>query len=479
MTRKKGVDSAKDSQHGSNNGEFLPLSVSELETAKLALVKIVQREWFQDDIHNISKFGAVNRRSPILKLNPFLDANGILRVGGRLRHANLSYNAKHPILIPAQHRLTRLIIIHEHCRLFHAGAQLTLASIRQEFWPCSARNLVRHVINTCVICFRNSPKLSTTLMGDLPEARVKGGTRPFEACGIDYAGSVYYKEGQRKNSRSIKCFIAIFVCFTTKAVHLELSSDLTSDAFLNILKRFIARRGRPNHIYSDNGLNFVGAERELRELFNHKEAKQQIIDNMANEHIQWHFISPRAPHMGGLWEAAVKAVKFHLIRIAGEASLRHEELNTLLVQIEAILNSRPLTPLSADPNDFSVLTAGHFLIGCPLIAYPEPTITDLNINRLDRWQRVEQLRQQFWLRWTKEYLHVCQQRSKWNTITNPIQIGQLVILKEDNLPPLSWKLGRIKEVYPGQDGIIRTALIHTARSDYKRPITKLCVLPIN
>ncbi|XP_018371751.1 PREDICTED: uncharacterized protein LOC108766752 [Trachymyrmex cornetzi] len=347
MTRKKGVDSAKASQHGSNNGEFLPLSVSELEAAKLALVKIVQREWFQDDIRHISKFG---------------------------------------------------------------GAQ-TLASIRQEFWPCSARNLIRHVINTCVICFRNSPKLSTTLMGDLPEARVKGGTRPFEACGIDYA------------------------------VHLELSSDLTSDAFLNILKRFIARRGRPNHIYSDNGLNFVGAERELRELFNHKEAKQQIIDNMANEHIQWHFISPRAPHMGGLWEAAVKAVKFHLIRIAGEASLRHEELNTLLVQIEAILNSRPLTPLSADPNNFSVLTAGYFLIGCPLIAYPEPTITDLNINRLDRWQRVEQLRQQFWLRWTKEYLHVCQQRSKWNTITNPMQIGQLVIVKEDNLPPLSWKLG--------------------------------------
>lgn len=114
-------------------------------------------------------------------------------------------------------------------------------------------------------------------MGDLPEARVKGGSRPFETCGTDYAGPVYYKEGQRKNSRSIKCFIAIFVCFTTKAIHLELSNDLTSAAFLNVLKRFIARRGRPSHIYSDNGLNFVGAERELKALFNHKEANQQII----------------------------------------------------------------------------------------------------------------------------------------------------------------------------------------------------------
>ncbi|XP_018404424.1 PREDICTED: uncharacterized protein LOC108781050 [Cyphomyrmex costatus] len=411
MIRKKGVDSVETSQYCDNDRKFRPLSVSELEAAKLA-------------------------RSSILKLNPFLDANGILRVGDRLKDTNLSYNAKHPMLIPAQHRFTR--------------AQLTLASIRQEFWPCSARNVVRQVINTCVICFRNSPKLSTALMGDLPEARVKGDTQPFETCGIDYAGPIYYKEGQRKNSRLIKCFIAIFVCFMTKAVHLELSNDLTSATFLSVLKRFIARRGRPNHTYSDNGLNCVGAERELKELFDSKETEQQIIDNMVNERIQWHFIPPRAPHMGGLWEAAVKSVKFHLARIAGEACLRHEELNTLLVQIEAILNSRPLTRYQ------QILTI--YLIDGNVSNNCDNNFGDAGT--------------------TKEYLHVYQQWSKWNTVTNPIQIGQLVILKEDNLPPLSWKLGRIKEIYPGQDGIIRTALIHTAKGDYKRPITKLCVLPI-
>nr|XP_012234877.1 PREDICTED: uncharacterized protein LOC105679424 [Linepithema humile] len=259
-------------------------------------------------------------------------------------------------------------------------------------------------------------------MGDLPESRVSVFKRPFEKCGVDYAGPMYYKEGQRKNSRLVKCFISIFVCFAAKAVHIELVGDLTTETFLNALKRFISRRGRPSDIYSDNGLNFVGAEHQLSELYdilNDDKSRRKIIENTSGERINWHFIPPRAPHMGGLWEAAVKAAKFHIKRIIGEASLRYDEFLTLLVQIEAILNSRPLTPLSADPNDLSVLTAAHFLIGCPITSYPEASLEGLNENRLTRWQRVEQLRQHFWRRWTKEYLHNCQQRSKWNTVGVP------------------------------------------------------------
>nr|XP_012232190.1 PREDICTED: uncharacterized protein LOC105677886 [Linepithema humile] len=318
-------------------------------------------------------------------------------------------------------------------------------------------------------------------MADLPEARVNKVKYAFQKCGVDYAGPFEYKEGQRKNAKLIKCYIALFVCLATKAVHIELAADLSTEAYLNVFKRFISRRGRPTDMYSDNGLNFVGARRqfnELYELFNDDLCKTKIIDFVTTEKIRWHFIPPRAPHMGGIWEAAVKSTKFHLRRIIGEASIRYEELLTLLVQVEAILNSRPLTPLSNDPNDFEVLTPAHFLTGCPLMTYPEPNLMELPTNKLSRWQRVEQLKQHFWRRWTREYLHTCQIRTKWNMISEPIKIGQMVMLQEDNLPPLCWSLGRIEEVYPSNDNTIRVVSVHTSKGIYKRPITRLCVLPI-
>ncbi|KYN50043.1 hypothetical protein ALC62_00070, partial [Cyphomyrmex costatus] len=274
---------------------------------------------------------------------------------------------------------------------------------------------------------------------------------------------------------------ALFICLATKAIHIELAADLSTETYLNVLKRFISRRGRPAEIYSDNGLNFVGAKRkldELYELFNNDITKRKIIEFTTMERIRWHFIPPRSPHMGGLWEAAIKSTKFHLKRIIGEASLRYDELYTLLVQIEAVLNSRPLTPMSNDPQDLNVLTPAHFLIGCPLTSYPESDLNSLPINRLSRWQRVEQLKHQFWRRWVKEYLHNCQLRVKWNKASDSIKVGQLVILLEENLPPLCWALARIEEIHPGKDNITRVVSVRTTKGVYKRPITKLCVLPI-
>lgn len=318
-------------------------------------------------------------------------------------------------------------------------------------------------------------------MADLPEPRVGIPKYVFENCGLDYAGPFWYKEGQRKNSARRKCYIALFICFATKAVHIELAADLSSETFLNVLKRFISRRGRPAVIYSDNGSNFVGAKSELNELyqlFHNESIKQRILEFITCEKIKWRFIPPRAPHMGGLWKAAIKSAKFHLKRIVGEASLKYDELYTLLIRVKAILNSRPLSPLSSDPNDLSALTAGHFLIGCPITTYPEPSLEDLLTNKLSRWQRVEQLKQHFWHRWVKEYLHNCQTRTKWNTNESPIEVRQMVILKEDKLPPLCWSLARVEEIFPGRDNITRIVSVRTRNGVYKRPITSLCILPI-
>ncbi|KYQ47217.1 hypothetical protein ALC60_13774, partial [Trachymyrmex zeteki] len=276
--------------------------------------------------------------------------------------ADVSKMYRQVLIDPTQTALQRILWRDSANKHFHAGPQATLAAIRERFWIISGRNLVRQTVQKCVTCFRSQPKAASTIMGNLPRARVNIPKRAFDQCGVDYAGPCYYKKGTRRNAKQIKCYIAVFICLATKAIHLELATGLSSEAFLNVFKRFIARRGCSSDIYSNNGLNFVGADRELSELsdlLKNQTTQQQVSDQLADKGIHWHFIPLRAPHHGGIWEAAVKAAKRHLVRMTKNSTLKYEELETFLIQIEAILNSRPITPLSSDSNDLSSLTPGH------------------------------------------------------------------------------------------------------------------------
>ncbi|XP_044757058.1 uncharacterized protein LOC123315434 [Coccinella septempunctata] len=306
-------------------------------------------------------------------------------------------------------------------------------------------------------------------MGDLPPSRVSR-LKPFSHTGVDFAGPFKVTMSKHRGIRASKAYLCLFVCFATKAVHLELASDLTMNTFLAALKRFIARRGRCSNLYSDCGTNFVAAHRYLNELF----AKAASAES-----ITWHFNPASAPHFGGLWESAIKCAKMHLLRVVGEQILTYEELNTVFTQVEAILNSRPLTPVSNDPHDFSALTPGHFLTLEPLTALPEQDNTALPINRLTRWQLLERMHRDFWNRWSKEYLHNLHQRSKWHLSSTPVKENVLVLIKSDNLPPCKWQLGRIVELHPGADGCTRVASVKTADNNIlKRPVIKLCPLPL-
>jgi hypothetical protein len=388
---------------------------------------------------------------------------------------------KHLIVIPGSHHVTKLIIEQEHKRLMHAGTGATLSAIRCKYWPVSGRNSVRQVLRRCISCYRTNPKAMTPVMGNLPACRLQP-CRPFIKSGVDYAGPFIIKEGVYKRKRLLKAYIALFVCMTTKAVHIELVSDLTTDAFLATLKRFIARRGIVTDLFSDNGTNFVGANNELHnleQLFKNQINGEKVVNTLANDQISWHFIPPRAPHFAGLWEASVKSLKNHLKRVIGDAHLTFEAFSTVLTQIEAILNSRPLTPMSNDPNDLSCLTAGHFLIGDSMTSFPHPNVQEVPSNRLTQWQRIEQLRQHFWTRWSKEYISLLQQRSKWKSPQANVELGQLVLIKEDNLPPLRWVTGRIVQLFPGQDKITRVVLIKTSSGLIKRSVSRVCVLPID
>jgi hypothetical protein len=458
-----------------------PLSSEELEKSLLWWIKLVQDAEFGEEIRELKKGNPVSSKSKLKSLNPFLDSSEILRVGGRLRHAAVSVDQKNPILLPRHSRLTELIIQDCHDSLFHAGGQLILSVLNRRFWIIGAKDAIRHQNKKCVVCTRHRGATATQIMGDLPTARVNP-ARAFVKCGVDYAGPFTLRAIPGRSKVTFKGYLALFVCLTTRAVHLEIVSSLSTDAFLAALKRFTARRGKSSDIYSDCGTNFVGASKELKELLalvNSNPHQQRVSSHLANEGIRFHFNPPSAPHFGGLWEAGVKSVKHHLHRVVGNTRLTFEEMTTLMAQIEACLNSRPLTPISTDPNDLCALTPGHFLIGESLTAIPEPDITELKANRLSRWQLVQQLYQHFWRRWSGEYLSRLQQRPKWLRHRADIRVNDMVIIKDERFPPLKWKLGRVMEIQPGDDGHTRAVTVRTSEGEFQRPIAKLCLLPID
>jgi hypothetical protein len=463
------------------------LTCEELKDSMKAIMRLIQEVAFNDELACLKQNKPINKKSRLLCLNIFLDKNdNLIRAGGRLQNSSLTYDVKHPIVLPNDHHLIKALVKHVHIEQLHAGVQGTLAALRQNFWIISPRSVVRKILHQCLQCFKVKPSVMYPIMGNLPKSRVEP-TRPFSISGVDYAGPIYIKECRGRSKRTVKAYICVFVCFSTKAVHLELVGDLTTQTFLNALKRFISRRGHVYHLYSDNATNFVGANRELLELrtFLKSASFSQITENLANKGISWHFIPPRSPHMGGIWEINVKSIKGHLKRTIGEVVLSCEELYTLLTRIEAVLNSRPLCPLSNDPNDLNPITPGHFLIGEPLTSISERDLTTTRINRLTQWQRVEQMRQHFWHRWQREYLVQNINRSKQlrgsgsRPSTPALEVGSMVILVEDNTPPLQWKLGRIVELHPGSDGVVRVVSVKTVNGIFKRATRKVCVLPAN
>lgn len=375
----------------------------EINEATVVLVKLAQVERFAQELAEITRTGQVKPNSRLNSLFPIM-VNGVLRVGGRLRHAPVSYDQRHPMILPDTHPLTELIMVYYHRKHFHAGPQLLVAVIRERFWPLRTRNLARRVVHACTRCFRCKPKVLEQLMGELPSERVTP-TFPFARTGVDYCGPFFYRPTRR--ATAIKCYVSVFVCLVTKAVHLECVADLTTNAFIVALRRFVARRGKPELIECDNALNFQGAKRELEELahlFRSQQHKDQVTRSCSGDGITFKFIPPRSPNFGGLWEAAVKSLKTHLRRTVGNVTLYQDEFWTILIQIESCLNSRPLTQLTSDPNDLEVLTPGHFLVHRSLTSILEPSLAGMPVNRLDRYQLTQEYVRRIWCQWQSKYL---------------------------------------------------------------------------
>ncbi|XP_024892982.1 uncharacterized protein LOC112468134 [Temnothorax curvispinosus] len=381
------------------------IKIKDLERADQTILRKVQQEAFSEELTDLRRKRRLSRKSKLQSLDPFIDEEGLIRVGGRLRHASVPANQKHPIVLPAKHRVTSLIMQEEHSRLLHCPPEHLFNAVRQRYWPLIGRRETRKTVKGCLNCFRFRPTVPGIKMGDLSKQRVISFDRPFRSTGMDYAGPLQLRESRRREKLHLsKEYIAIFTCLSTKAVHIELVSDMTTEAFLAALNRFTARRGICSEIFSDNGTNFVGASEELKEVYTFLEKESSEIGrSLANQRIKWSFIPPRAPYFGG----------------------------DLLIQ-----------PAQYDYAEV-----------------PE--------NHLTRWQNLQKLHQQFWIRWHREYLNELQQRTKWSDMGDNIKLNTVVLIKEDHLPPLQWALGRVTALHPGQDGVVRVITILLKDSPFK------------
>lgn len=455
------------------------LSVNEIDDALKCWVRYAQKQYFPSEWNKLAKGQFIKSSSPILSFTPMLDERDqILRSATRLKNANLPQDTILPIILPDEGYFTWLIINDAHERVNHAGCQTTLQLIRQRFWILHGVVAVTRQIKKCGLCYRYRAKPPAQLMGNLPKCRVQV-SHTFQFTGIDFAGYFEVKTSQRKNAPFVKCYIALFICMATKAVHLELVRDLSTEAFLDAFRCFISRRGMPSEVFTDRGTNFIGASSEMPSLlFDLKNQQTQwVVNELLNNNIKWHFIPAHSPHVGGLWESNIKQMKTHLKRVMHQTRLTEHKFHTVVIQIEAILNSRPLCKLNEDPESLEVLTAGHFLIGRALNTLPEPSYLPLLENRLKAYQYSQRLVQEFWKRWHLEYLHTLQARSKWNRVNNNLAVGQIVLLIEDNMPPAKWPLGRVQKVTHGSDGLVRAVEVKCKNSVLTRTIHKLCLLP--
>ncbi len=435
--------------------------------AERAIVRFVQRQVFKDDITALAK-GNVKKSSHLYKLDPVI-VDGLLRVGGRLSKSALPIEAKHPAILPKSSHTTNLILRHVHEKVGHRGRNHMLSTLRRKYWIPHANAACRKVIKGCIVCQRLFQRPGEQKMSDLPADRISADLPPFTYTGVDYFGPIEVKRGRS----IVKRYGVIFTCLTCRAVHLEVAHTLDTDSCINAIRRFICRRGQVKEIRSDNGTNFVSSNRELNQAL--KELNQnKIQSSLALEGIKWTFNSPHGAHQGGVWERLVQEVKKVLCSVVRQ--LDDESLLTVLCEVESILNDRPITPSSDDPNDLEALTPNHILQlrSNPVLPPGLFKKEDLYIRR--RWRQVQYIVDLFWRRWTREYLVLMQKRQKWSKTCRNLNVGDLVLVMDENTPRSSWHLGRVTKAISDSKGLVRRAWVKTHTSELERPVNKLCLL---
>ena len=470
-------------KHGRPNPDSRTKHLTGLERrdAQKWLLKEAQRRCFPEELTRLAKKEQLSKGSKLKALKPFLDTDKLIRVGGRLSKAAMPLSQSKPVIIDAKDALTVKFLEHLHLSLLHCGPSHLLAYAGSKYHILGARKLTRKICRDCVTCRTYNPRTQHQLMADLPSERVNA-SPPFTYCGMDFAGPFELKMGYVRKPTILKAHICIFICLSTKAIHLEVTTEQSTEAFEAALQRFIARRGCPRHLYSDNGGGFIGAKNRYNQILSilkDQKGEDNIRHFLATQFdIIWHNIPAFSPHMGGLWEAAVKSMKRHLRRVMGTRRFTLEELFTVTCRIEACLNSRPLIPLTShDPDGIEALTAGHFLTNkAPTICPDDPTpLTEHQL--LQKWNICQGVVQQVWSRWHKEYLNTLQARTKWQHGSPNLKVEDIVAIRPGGkIIPCHWPLGRVVQLLPGSDGRVRCVVVKTKTGLRQRAVTQLSLI---
>lgn len=448
------------------------LTPGELDLAERTVIRAVQREVFSRTFGEIAR-GKISPSNPLRNLHPIIGSDQVLRVGGRLQSADLPFEAIHPAILPKNHHATTLVIRHYHEEGKHVrGVEGVLSDLRQRFWIVNGREEVKKYEFGCISCRKAKKKCCQQIMAPLPAGRVKVPIRAFASSGVDYGGPFLVKVTRRTKAKRYLC---LFTCLASRAIHLEVAFSLDTPGFLNALSRMTARRGKPLEMVSDNGSNFVGAEREIGELVALLDGNE-IGDWTSNRGIEWKFHPPYGSHHGGVFESLIKSTKRALNAVLRDASLTDEELLTAVVEVEGMLNSRPLWYVSGDPKDDNVLTPNHFLHGQAGGQLAPHVVDEIAFSPRHRWRYVQDLIRQVWNRWQREYLHRLQTRQKWRVETRDLATDDVVLVTDVSNPRGRWPLGKILEVFPGLDGHVRTVKVRVHGKEMIRPITKICHL---
>ena len=457
------------------------LTVKEIEGAEKAIFQHVQSHAFSEETSVLRDPGdsgetvpKVTKGSKLYKLDPIYQ-DGLLRVGGRLRRAMIPSEAKHQVILPKKHHVTSLLVRYTHHRVGHQGQNHVLAEIRQRYWILGAGVVVRSMLKRCVNCRKYQARLGKQKMADLPSFRLEATEPAFTNVGVDYFGPFDIKCGRSTRKR----YGVVFTCMTTRAIHIEVAHSLDTSSCIDAIRRMISRRGPIKKLVSDNGTNLVGAQAELKRALKEWN-EEEILHFTANEGIKWTFNPPTASHQGGVWERQIRTIRKILHAILTEQYLRtchtEEQLHTLMCEVEAIVNSRPLTRVSDDPDDLEVLTPSSLLMMKQVTEPPPGRFTEGDVYARKRWRQMQYLADLFWKRWLREYLPTLQQRQRWQQPERNLQIGDVVLIADETAPRCSWLMGRVLETHPDKQGYVRSVKVKTATSTFIRPVTKLCLL---
>ena len=418
----------------------------ELRSAERLLLQHCQATEYSDEITSLKT--GISRQPLVKQLRLFIDSDKIIRCGGRINNASVSEMTKFPILLPKKHHLTRLIVQDAHRLHLHSGVNATVNYIRQKYLIPAIRQCVQAVIRKCVTCRRVVGKAYRVPdPPPLPKIRVED-TPPFTVTGVDFSGALYVKQN---NGSETKAYICLFTCASTRAVHLEVVTDLTKESFLQAFIRFVNRKSLPKLMISDNATTFVAASNHMKTLME-STAVQETLGGMG---IEWRFIPQRAPWYGGWWERLVGMTKVALKKVLGRSYVTLESLQTIVTEIEAVLNDRPLTYASSDLSDPAPITPSQLLYGRRITTLPHDDITDeagrtvaaadhTTLNRMAG--RHEHLVQQFYRRWRTEYLtSLREQHRASDSNTQTINIGDAVQIHDEG-SRCRWKLAVVVDV---------------------------------